>query len=120
MQMRTRGDVPSVARLLHYYCCACRPMRARRPEVAVNSYAGPITRLPAAHASHPREISSAVYHATRAFVRVQLPYSRASWVVTVTPPRRVVGRPRVRALTAQVWRVPRRLSGIDRPPPHPP
>lgn len=72
----------------------------------------PLTRI----TRHPREISSAVYRVTRAFVRVQLPYSRASWVVTVTPPRRVVGRPRARALKAQVWRVPRRLSGIDRPP----
>jgi len=51
MPMRTCGDVPSAAtaaRSLHYYCCACRPMRTRRPEVAVNSYAGPIVRLPAA------------------------------------------------------------------------
>lgn len=51
MPMRTCGYVPSAAaaaRLLHYYCCSCCPMRARRPEVAVNSYAGPIARLPTA------------------------------------------------------------------------
>jgi len=48
----TRGDIPSAAaaaRLLHYcyyYSYRYRPMRARRPEVAVNSYAGPIARLP--------------------------------------------------------------------------
>jgi len=125
MPMCTRGDVPSAAaaaRLLHYCCCcSCRPMRTRRPRKSRSTATRDPSRV--AHRSHVSRSTRGRYRPpciapTREVVRVQLPYSRAAWGVTVTPPWRSVGRRRARvrarALAAQVRRVPRRLSGIDR------
>ena len=108
----TCGDIPSdagAARLLHYYY-SCRPMRARRPEVAVSSYAGPIARLPIArtYITAPagdivRRVSRDLGVCTRTTAVVG-----NSYAALVGDGSRLCGC--AQALAFPVWRVPCRLS----------